>query len=169
MDLKLARGLDYYTGCIFEAVPTSIKMGSISGGGRYADLTAIFGLKDVSGVGISFGLDRIYDLMEELNLFQNEQINCTQLLFCPMDKETIPTLLGTLNKLRQENISCEIYPKADKLKKQLDYANKNEVKFCAIMGSQEMENKEITLKNMVTGDQEKVKLEALLKIMNESI
>jgi histidyl-tRNA synthetase len=169
LDLKLARGLDYYTGCIFEAVPTSIKMGSISGGGRYDSLTEIFGLKGVSGVGISFGLDRIYDLMDELDLFKKSNSQGTQILFCPMDKNAIPTLIEILNEHRLAGIPSEIYPKADKLKKQLDYANKNEVHFCAIMGSQELENKEITLKNMHSGEQQSVKLEDLLILMHESI
>ena len=169
LDLKLARGLDYYTGCIFEAVPTSIKMGSISGGGRYDNLTEIFGLKGVSGVGISFGLDRIYDLMEELDLFDKSNSQVTQILFCPMDKNVIPTLIEILNEHRLAGIPSEIYPKADKLKKQLDYANKNEVHFCAIMGSQELDNKEITLKNMHSGEQQSVKLEDLLILMHESI
>lgn len=169
MDLKLARGLDYYTGCIFEVVPTSIKMGSISGGGRYDNLTEIFGLKGVSGVGISFGLDRIYDLMEELNLFENTPSFSTQILLCPMDEDCIPALIKVLHEHRLAGVSCELYPTTAKLKKQLDYANKNQVKYCGIMGSQELEKKEITLKNMVTGEQQMVKIEDLLILMHESV
>ncbi len=144
-------------------------MGSISGGGRYDNLTEIFGLKGVSGVGISFGLDRIYDLMEELNLFDQSVGSFTQILLCPMDKECIPSLLNLLNEHRLAGISSEIYPKADKLKKQLDYANKNGIQYCAIMGSQELEKNEVTLKNMFSGEQQSVKLEDLLILMHESV
>lgn len=169
IDMKLARGLDYYTGCIFEVVPTSIQLGSISGGGRYDNLTEIFGLKDVSGVGISFGLDRIYDLMMELNLFPEISSSSSTLLFCPMDEESIGDILLLMKEMRENGISTEMYPKAGKLKRQLDYANKNAVKFTAIIGSDEKEASSVMLKNMITGEQKLVKYSDLLNTINEVI
>jgi histidyl-tRNA synthetase len=169
IDLKLARGLDYYTGCIFEVVPTSMKLGSISGGGRYDNLTEIFGLKDVSGVGISFGLDRIYDLMMELNLFPEMTSASSTILFCPMDSDSVSDILKLLSEMRKNGVSSEMYPKPGKLKRQLDYANKNGVRFTAILGSQEREQSSVMLKDMVTGEQNLVKYTDLLNSINEFI
>lgn len=162
IDCSLARGLDYYTGCIFEAVPTNVNMGSISGGGRYDNLTAMFGLNGVSGVGISFGLDRIYDLMEELNLFSAQKFNFTNILFCPMDENTIIYCNEIANSLRQKDFNVEVYPSAAKLNKQLDYANKKQIEWVAIVGENEYKSSSVMLKNMETGTQELIEKHDLL-------
>lgn len=156
LDGSLARGLDYYTGCIFEVVPTEVKMGSISGGGRYDDLTGIFGLKDISGIGISFGIDRIYDVMEELQLFPSENTNFTDVLFCPMDNQALQYCIPLAANLRSKGYKVEIYPTAAKLKKQLDYANAKNIKWTAIVGESEMQNNQVALKNLISGEQEMV-------------
>lgn len=153
-DGSLARGLDYYTGCILEVVPTSVKMGSISGGGRYDDLTGIFGLKGISGIGISFGIDRIYDVMEELNLFPADQAKFTDLLFCPMSEDAITYCAPLASALRSQGMRVEIYPQPSKLKKQLDYANNKHIQWVAIVGEDEMNAGKVTLKNLVNGQQE---------------
>lgn len=153
LDVSLARGLDYYTGCIFEAVPLSVKMGSISGGGRYDDLTGVFGMKDISGIGISFGIDRIYDVMEELKLFPPSGMLFTDLLFCPMDESAIAYCMPLAISLRQAGFKVEIYPNATKLKKQLDYANNKGITWVAIVGGNEINSGQISLKNMISGEQ----------------
>jgi len=153
-DGSLARGLDYYTGCIFEVVPTSVKMGSISGGGRYDDLTGVFGLHGISGIGISFGIDRIYDVLEELNAFPVDQAIFTNVLFCPMDEAAIAYSIPLANALRVQNIKTEIYPQAAKLKKQLDYANAKNISWALIIGENEMQKDTVMLKNLLTGKQE---------------
>ncbi len=155
-DGSLARGLDYYTGCIFEVVPTSVKMGSISGGGRYDDLTGVFGLKGISGIGISFGIDRIYDVLEELQAFPKDNAIFTDVLFCPMDDKAIAYSIPLANALRGENIRTEIYPQASKLKKQLDYANTKNIRWAAIVGENEMQNNSVMLKHLTSGKQELV-------------
>jgi len=154
LDGSLARGLDYYTGCIFEVVPTEVKMGSISGGGRYDDLTGVFGLKGISGIGISFGIDRIYDVMEELNIFPPENYQFTDILFCPMDEKALLYCLPLAANLRTKGYKVEVYPTTTKLKKQLDYANAKNIKWAAIVGASEMENNQVALKNLVSGEQE---------------
>jgi histidyl-tRNA synthetase len=154
LDGSLARGLDYYTGCIFEVVPTSVKMGSISGGGRYDDLTGVFGLKGISGIGISFGIDRIYDVLEELQAFPKDNAVFTDILFCPMDEAAILYCMPIAQHLRDNNIRTEIYPVAAKLKKQLDYANAKHISWAVIVGGNEMQNNSVMLKNLVTGNQE---------------
>lgn len=153
MDLSLARGLDYYTGCIFEVIPTSVKMGSISGGGRYDDLTGVFGMKGISGIGISFGIDRLYDVMEELKLFPESGDIFTDLLFCPMEDQALVYCLDTADRLRTAGLKVEIYPSAAKLKKQLDYANDKRIPWAAIVGGNEMQTSGVSLKNMITGEQ----------------
>lgn len=153
IDGSLARGLDYYTGCIFEIVPTSVKMGSISGGGRYDNLTAMFGLKGISGIGISFGIDRIYDLMEELNLFPSNIYHFTDLLFCCMEDKGLHYAQELAHELRKNNIKTELYPTSTKLKKQLDYANSKNIVWAAIIGENEMENNSVMLKNLESGEQ----------------
>lgn len=162
IDSSLARGLDYYTGCIFEVVPTNLSMGSISGGGRYDNLTAMFGLNGVSGVGISFGLDRMYDLMEELNLFSSQKFSFTNLLFCPMDENTIIYCSEIANTLRQSGLNVEVYPSAAKLNKQLEYANKKQIEWVAIVGENEFKSGSVMLKNMETGTQELIEKQDLL-------
>ncbi len=155
-DLTLARGLNYYTGCIFEVRAETVEMGSIGGGGRYDDLTGVFGLKNVSGVGISFGADRIYDCLEELSLFPENANQQTQIMFAAFDDECLQVAFNLATQLRVKNISVEVYPEATKIKKQLDYANKNNIPFVAIIGSEELHEKAIMLKNMISGEQQKV-------------
>ena len=156
LDLTLARGLTYYTGCIFEVVvndPACSFKGSISGGGRYDDLTGIFGMPGVSGVGISFGADRIYDVMEELNLFPMGLDTSSKVLVCCMDEESLQTGLSLCSEIRGNNIPCELYPSAAKLKKQLDYANTKHISFVVIIGEDERKSGIFSLKNMETGEQ----------------
>jgi histidyl-tRNA synthetase len=155
LDITLARGLNYYTGAIFEVKTNEAAMGSIGGGGRYDDLTGMFGLKGLTGVGISFGADRIYDVMEELNLFPVETTQSTQLLICCFDKEGEKFALPILQQLRRQNVSSELYPAGTKLKKQLDYANAKNIPNVIIIGSEEIESGMLTVKNMLTGEQDK--------------
>jgi len=164
LDVTLARGLNYYTGAIFEVAPPSgVKMGSIGGGGRYDDLTGIFGLKDMSGVGISYGLDRIYLVLEELDLFPETVSANTKVLFINFgDKETLYSLKA-VQKLRNAGIAAEIYPDAAKMKKQMNYANRRAIPFVVLAGEEEMNNQVYGLKDMITGDQKKIALEAIIK------
>ncbi len=162
LDVTLARGLNYYTGAIFEvSAPDSVKMGSIGGGGRYDDLTGIFGLNDVSGVGISFGLDRIYLVLEELDLFPETVSNALQVLFFNFGDAEALACMQAIKLLREKGVNTELYPDSAKMKKQMTYANRREVPFIVLVGSNELENKTFTLKNMQTGDQETVTLERL--------
>lgn len=162
LDLTLARGLSYYTGCVLEVVPSDgripadFKIGSIGGGGRYDNLTEVFGLKDVSGVGISFGLDRIYDIMEAARLFPTNALQSTTILICAMDETTIPHAFSLAQSLRKAGIATEVYPTAAKLKKQLDYANAKGMNWAAIIGDQEMQSGMVTLKNLQSGDQQSI-------------
>lgn len=167
LDVTLARGLNYYTGAIFEvAAPDSVKMGSIGGGGRYDDLTGIFGLKDVSGVGISFGLDRIYLVLEELNLFPETISNATEVLFINFGQEEALPCLKAIKELRAQNVKAELYPDAVKMKKQMNFANKREIPFVVLVGEQEMNSNTFTLKNMTTGEQQNLSLGDLIKTVN---
>ncbi|AXT55528.1 histidine--tRNA ligase [Aquimarina sp. AD1] len=162
LDVTLARGLNYYTGAIFEVgAPEGVKMGSIGGGGRYDDLTGIFGLKDVSGVGISFGLDRIYLVLEELDLFPDTVAPSTKALFINFGKEEALYSLKSINQLREDDIIAELYPDSAKMNKQMKYANKREIPFVILAGASEMENENFTVKNMQTGSQETMNLEEL--------
>ncbi|SNQ44560.1 histidine--tRNA ligase [Cellulophaga lytica] len=159
IDVTLARGLNYYTGAIFEvAAPSGVKMGSIGGGGRYDDLTGIFGLKDVSGVGISFGLDRIYLVLEELNLFP-EEINKSLEILCVNfgDNETFAAL-ELVTELRKNGVKADVYPSAVKMQKQMKYANKRNVPYVVLIGEQELLNGDFVVKNMEKGDQQTYKL-----------
>ncbi len=157
-DITLARGLNYYTGCIFEVAAKDVKMGSIGGGGRYDDLTGVFGLKGVSGVGVSFGADRIYDCLAELDLFPKDNEQSLKLLFVAFDAETHRFAFKCLNETRAAGINSDIYPDAVKLKKQMDYANKRGVPYVCLIGSDEMDSGLLSLKNMGTGEQEKVSI-----------
>jgi len=162
LDVTLARGLNYYTGAIFEvSAPEGVKMGSIGGGGRYDDLTGIFGLKDVSGVGVSFGLDRIYLVLEELGLFPETVASTTKALFINFGEAEALYSLKTIHQLRNNGIIAELYPDSAKMNKQMKYANKRKVSFVILAGTSEMENKNYTVKNMETGVQESVNLEEL--------
>jgi histidyl-tRNA synthetase len=166
LDITLARGLNYYTGCIFEvAAPKGVKMGSIGGGGRYDDLTGIFGLKDISGVGISFGLDRIFLVLEELNLFPKTVTLNTKVLFINFGEKEALYGLKAIRKLREAGIAAELYPDAAKMKKQMIYANKREIPFVALAGPEEIELQLYGFKNMKTGEQEKVSLDGLMEIL----
>jgi histidyl-tRNA synthetase len=159
IDLTLARGLNYYTGCIFEvkvAPELNVKMGSIGGGGRYDDLTGVFGLKGISGVGISFGADRIYDVLEEMQLFPAMSGETTKVMLVCFDEEAQNFAFGVAKQLRNANINTEIYADLAKMKKQMEYANKRNIPYVAIIGSEEVENKILTLKNMQTAEQEKL-------------
>ncbi|MEN8119178.1 MAG: histidine--tRNA ligase [Bacteroidota bacterium] len=153
LDLTLARGLNYYTGAIIEVKAKDVEIGSICGGGRYDDLTGIFGLKDVSGVGVSFGADRIYDVLTQLNNFPEEDSNSTKLLFVNFGQEEEKYCLPILKKLRDKGVKSEIYPDPAKMKKQMSYANSKNIPFVAIVGGNEMKEEKVTLKNMITGEQ----------------
>jgi len=166
LDITLARGLNYYTGAIFEVKTNEVAMGSIGGGGRYDDLTGMFGLKGLTGVGISFGADRIYDVMEELNLFPVASNQSTQLLICCFDKEGEQFALPILQQLRGQDINAELYPAGSKLKKQLEYANNKHIPFTIIIGSDEIESGLLTIKNMETGVQDKCIPEQIIGIIN---
>ncbi|MES2872473.1 MAG: histidine--tRNA ligase [Bacteroidota bacterium] len=156
VDITLARGLNYYTGAIFEVKTNEVSMGSIGGGGRYDDLTGMFGLAGLTGVGISFGADRIYDVLEELDLFPKTSSETTRIMISNFDKEAEIYALPLLQKLRDSGISSEIYPTPAKLKKQLNYADDKKIPFVILVGSEEMESGLLTLKNMESGDQEKL-------------
>ena len=167
LDLTLARGLDYYTGCIFEVKALDVQIGSITGGGRYDNLTGIFGMPGLSGVGISFGADRIYDVMGQLNLYPEALAPSTQLLFLNFGIQEADYCLPLLQQVRQAGVSAEIYPDAAKLKKQMQYANARMVPYVAMAGEDEVKAGEITLKNMITGQQERVKPAELIKKLKE--
>jgi len=162
LDLTLARGLNYYTGAIFEVKANDVQIGSITGGGRYDDLTGIFGLPGVSGVGISFGADRIYDVMEQLNLFPESALTSSKVLFTNFGSTEELYVLPVLSKLRNEGVSCEIYPEADKMKKQMNYANRKGIPFVVLAGESEIESGKLTLKNMESGEQQQLTPDELL-------
>ena len=153
LDLTLARGLNYYTGAIFEVVAKDAKMGSISGGGRYDDLTGVFGLKDVSGVGISFGADRIYDVLTELDLFPKTSLKGTEVLIVNFGKEEEIETVKMVAKLRAAGIRSELFPEPAKMQKQMKYANHNNIPFVILAGDNELKSGKLSLKNMETGEQ----------------
>ena len=153
LDLTLARGLNYYTGAIFEVKALDVQIGSISGGGRYDNLTGVFGMDGMSGVGISFGADRIYDVLNQLDLYPKEAVNGTQLLFVNFGEAEAAAVLPILAKVRAAGIRAEIYPDTAKMKKQMSYANAKMVPFVAIVGENEMKEGKVTLKNMTSGEQ----------------
>lgn len=167
LDPTLARGLNYYTGAIFEVKVKGVQMGSICGGGRYDDLTGIFGLPDVSGVGISFGADRIYDVMSELNLFPQGSESTTQLLFANFGETEEKYCLQVLREVRQAGINSEIYPEAAKMKKQFKYADDKNIPFVAIVGADEIKNNTIALKNMESGEQQNLTTEQLIAFIKK--
>ena len=162
-DITLARGLNYYTGCILEVKAKDVNIGSIGGGGRYDDLTSIFGLQDISGVGISFGIDRIYLVMEELDLFPTAIDVSTAVMFANFGEQEAAFCLPLLKQLRANGIRAELYPIAAKMKKQMTYANNKGVQFVIMVGEDEMNSGTLTLKNMVSGTQEKLKVSELIK------
>jgi histidyl-tRNA synthetase len=166
LDITLARGLNYYTGCIFEVKTNEAKMGSIGGGGRYDDLTGMFGLKGITGVGISFGADRIYDVLLELNLFPETATAGTKVLISNFDEAAESYALPLLHKLREAGIAAELYPSAAKLKKQMSYADDKHIPYVLLIGSDEMLSGLLTLKNMHTGEQKKLKSEEIIELLN---
>lgn len=153
VDITLARGLNYYTGCIFEVKTNEVQMGSIGGGGRYDDLTSMFGLKNLTGVGVSFGADRIYDVLEELGLFPDKSAASTQVLICNFEKNLEIHTLPMVNRLRAQGIAAEMYPEPAKLKKQMSYADNKGIPFVWLVGEEEAKTNTITVKEMKTGEQ----------------
>lgn len=167
LDLTLARGLNYYTGAIFEVKALDDNIGSICGGGRYDDLAGIFGMPEVSGVGVSFGAERIYDVLLKLDLFPKENTEAPKVLFVNFGATEEAYILPVLSHLRRNGINAEIYPEADKMKKQLNYANRKEIPFVVLAGESEIQQRLFTLKNMMTGEQVHVGPEELIKILSE--
>ncbi|WP_428224603.1 histidine--tRNA ligase [Flavobacterium sp.] len=166
LDVTLARGLNYYTGAIFEvAAPAGVSMGSIGGGGRYDDLTGIFGLKNMSGVGISFGLDRICLVVEELGLFPETVTSTSKAIFLNMGVEEAKFSMHTIAKLRQQGIKVEMYPDAVKMGKQFQYADKRAIPFAIIVGGEEMKNNSYNIKNLASGEQQNVTFETLAEML----
>lgn len=164
-DITLARGLSYYTGAIFEVKVNNVAMGSVSGGGRYDNLTGVFGLQGISGVGISFGVDRLYDVMESLNLFPESKKEVTKVLLANMDEESARFSMGILMRLRDQGIAAEIYPENTKLKKQFQYAEKKSIPYIVLIGSEEIKSGKFSLKNLETGEQKQMDEEALISEM----
>ena len=154
LDLTLARGLNYYTGAIFEVKALDVEIGSITGGGRYDNLTGIFGMPGLSGVGISFGADRIYDVLNQLNLYPKDATNTTKILFVNFGEKEMDYSLPIVSQVRAAGISAEIYPDASKMKKQMSYANAKHIPYVAIVGETEMQCGKVTVKNMETGEQQ---------------
>ncbi len=167
LDLTLARGLSYYTGAIFEVKALDTPMGSISGGGRYDNLTGIFGMPSLSGVGISFGVDRIYDVLNALDLYPKDSVTTTQLLFINFGERETAYCLPIINKVRAKGIRSEIYPDASKMKKQMSYANAKQIPFVALAGESEINEGKVTLKNMETGEQQMVTPDELIERLSK--
>ena len=165
LDLTLARGLNYYTGAIFEVKALDVQIGSITGGGRYDNLTGIFGMPGISGVGISFGVDRIFDVLNALDCYPKDAVNGTQLLFINFGEKETAYCLPVVAKAREAGIRTEIFPDAAKMKKQMSYANAKQIPFVALAGENEMAAGKLTLKNMLSGDQQLVSAEELISIV----
>lgn len=169
LDLTLARGLNYYTGAIFEVKALDVQIGSITGGGRYDNLTGIFGLPDVSGVGISFGADRIYDVLAELGLYPASMLDSTQVLFAAFGDAELRYALDWAKELRVKGVRTEVYPEPAKMKKQMSYADAKQIPYVAIVGGDEMAQNKVMLKNMLTGEQKQVTLEQLCEILPNNL
>lgn len=165
LDLTLARGLNYYTGAIFEVKALDVQIGSITGGGRYDNLTGVFGLPGVSGVGISFGADRIYDVLNQLELYPEDSLMTTQLMFVNFGETEEEYCLECIAELRKAGIRTEIYPEAAKMKKQMSYADNKKIPFVALVGESEMKDNKVSLKNMITGEQSILNLEELIQLV----
>ena len=165
LDLTLARGLNYYTGCIFEVKALDVEIGSITGGGRYDNLTGIFGMPGLSGVGISFGADRIYDVLNQLDLYPKAVTTATQVLFINFGEKETDYSLPIIKQLREQGIRCEIYPDASKMKKQMQYANQKGIPFVVMTGETEMAEGKVMLKNMTSGEQKLLSPEELNKAL----
>ena len=164
-DLTLARGLNYYTGAIFEVKALDVQIGSITGGGRYDNLTGIFGMPGLSGVGISFGADRIYDVLNQLELYPKDSVTTTQLLFINFGEKETAYCLPIIGQVREHGIRAEIYPDTAKMKKQMSYANAKDIPYVALAGENEMETGKVTLKNMETGEQQMLSPEELINVL----
>ncbi len=167
LDLCLARGLNYYTGAIFEVKALDVQMGSITGGGRYDNLTGIFGLPDVSGVGISFGADRIYDVLTELDLYPADMLQTTQLLFATFGDAELRYALTWAKTLREQGLRIEVYPEPAKMKKQMAYADAKHIPFVAIVGGDEMAANKVMLKNMLTGEQSLCQMQEVIQTISK--
>ena len=167
LDLTLARGLNYYTGAIFEVKALDVQIGSITGGGRYDNLTGIFGMPGISGVGISFGVDRIFDVLNALDSYPKDAVNGTQLLFINFGEKESAYCLPAVAKAREAGIRTEIFPDSSKMKKQMSYANAKQIPFVALAGENEMAEGKLTLKNMLTGEQQLVTIEELITVVNK--
>ena len=165
LDLTLARGLNYYTGAIFEVKALDVEIGSITGGGRYDNLTGVFGMEGVSGVGISFGADRIFDVLNQLNLYPSDALKTTQLLFVNFGEKEIEYLLPVLSRIRAAGIRTELFPEAGKMKKQMGYADSKNIPYVALVGENEMAANKINLKNMLSGEQQLVTTEELIELL----
>ena len=162
-DPVLARGLSYYTGAIFEVKVNGVGIGSVSGGGRYDDLTGVFGLPGVSGVGFSFGVDRLYDVLDELNMFPDDEVERTKIMLAYFGEEERDACLGIVASLRKAGIAAEIFPDLAKIKKQFNYAGKKGIPFVGVVGSDELENNTISLKDMASGEQQSITLEEVIE------
>jgi len=162
LDVSLARGLNYYTGTILEVKALDVAIGSITGGGRYDNLTGVFGMPGLSGVGISFGADRIYDVLNTLDLYPAETTATARVMFVNFGEQEACACLSHLSQLRQAGISAELYPDTAKMKKQMNYANERKTPFVAIVGADEISNQTITIKNMTTGEQQSLTIEQLI-------
>jgi len=165
LDLTLARGLNYYTGAIFEVKALDVQIGSITGGGRYDNLTGVFGMSGVSGVGISFGADRIFDVLNQLELYPKEAVNGTELLFINFGEKEAAFSMGILSKVRAAGIRAEIFPDAAKMKKQMEYANRRGIPFVVIVGEDELASRHATVKEMHSGEQQTVPFDKLSEYM----
>jgi histidyl-tRNA synthetase len=161
-DITLARGLNYYTGAIFEVKANGVKMGSICGGGRYDDLTGLFGMSGMSGVGISFGADRIYDVLTELELFPKETDQGLTLLFVNFGEKEQNYCMKLMHEVRANGIDCELYPTSAKIQKQMKYANDRKVQYVALIGEEEMNEELVLLKNMESGDQVEMSIDEVI-------
>ena len=169
LDLTLARGLNYYTGAIFEVKALDVQIGSITGGGRYDNLTGIFGMPGISGVGISFGVDRIFDVLNALDCYPKDAVNGTQLLFINFGEKETAYCLPVVTKAREAGIRTEIFPDATKMKKQMSYANAKQIPFVALAGENEINEGKLTLKNMLTGEQKLLSPQELISLIISSI
>lgn len=167
IDLTLARGLNYYTGAIVEVKALDVAIGSITGGGRYDNLTGVFGMPDVSGVGISFGADRIYDVLNQLDLYPSDSLQTTQLLFVNFGEREVEACMEYAARLRAEGIRTEIYPEAAKMKKQMGYADDKKIPFVALVGEDEIASGKITVKNMATGEQRQLLPDEIISLLKE--
>lgn len=165
MDITLARGLNYYTGAIIEVKSKDVSIGSICGGGRYDNLTGVFGMDGISGVGISFGADRIYDVMNQLNLFEDQVHESPQILIVNFGEEEAKYAIVLRNRLNKINISCELYPDSVRLKKQIAYADARNIPFVVMAGDEEIKNNVVTLKIMSTSEQKKMPESELIEFM----